>query len=557
MAQLKPSYSSGETLDERVILNQPKAANTGELAGESQTAYDRVPYPNYVHSQTHPNRLAAIAALFGMKAAPVDRCRILELGCGQGANLIPIANAFPETGCVGIDLSSLQIGQGNEVVDAVGLSNIELKALSILDLPEDLGEFDYIICHGVYSWVPAEVRDKILAICKQHLSPNGVAIISYNTFPGWHQRRMIRDMMRFHTKAFEEPKKRVEQARAFLTLMTKAIPAESAYGKSLHEEFRALSGADDSYLFHEQLEDINEPQYFHQFAASLEQHGLQYLNEVNLNNLSLDGYPPEVAKVLADMPLTEREQYVDFLVRRTFRQSIICRDDVVLDRTKLNQNIDDLFLACPAVTDPESGPIDLTPGTQVSFVGLRQTKITVNDPTCKAALGLLAKAWPQPIKFTDLDVASRKAVAGNGIVLSNRDSMQQDSARLAQHMLRSLIAGAVSVQVATNTFTVAVADRPTACPLARAQTQFGNRVATRLFQTTNLNPLNQFLVGQLDGNRTHDQLLDLLVGFVEESEFVMQHQGQPVTETQAIRELIGQQLKPNLEILARKGLLVK
>ena len=168
-----------------------------------------------------------------------------------------------------------------------------------------------------------------------------------------------------------------------------------------------------------------------------------------------------------------------------------------------------------------------------------------------------AKAWPQPIKFTDLDVASRKAVAGNGIVLSNRDSMQQDSARLAQHMLRSLIAGAVSVQVATNTFTVAVADRPTACPLARAQTQFGNRVATRLFQTTNLNPLNQFLVGQLDGNRTHDQLLDLLVGFVEESEFVMQHQGQPVTETQAIRELIGQQLKPNLEILARKGLLVK
>ena len=521
------------------------------------TSYDQVPYPNYVHSQTHPDRLAAVATLFGMKPAPVDRCRVLELGCGQGANLIPIANAYPNAECLGIDLSSIQIDQGNEVVNAVGLKNVTLQALSILDLPADAGQFDYIICHGVFSWVPAEVREKILSICKQHLTPNGVAIISYNTFPGWHQRRMIRDMMGFHTKRFDEPKKRVEQARAFLAFMTKAIPAESAYGQSLHEEAKQLSGTDDSYIFHEQLEDINEPLYFHQFAASLEQHGLQYLNEVQLDNLNLGSYPAEVAKALADMTLTEREQYVDFLVRRTFRQSIICRDDVTLDRSKLNDHLTDLYLSCPAARDPKAGPLDLSPGTHAEFVGLNSLKITVNDPICKSALALLGQAWPQRIKFSDLELAARKAMSGDGIVLSNRDAIEQESQRLAVHMLRSLIAGAVAVHAVEQNFTTSISATPKACPLAREQAQKGPRVTTRLNGSLGLDAMSSFLLTQLDGQRTRAELLELLVKFVDESDFVMQHEGQPVQETKAINSLINQKLDATLERMGQQALLIE
>ena len=169
------------------------------------TSYDNVLYPSYTHPQTHPDRLATLATLFGLRPAPVATSRMLELACGQGGNLIPLAVSYPDSHCVGVDLSQRQIDSGQAVIEALGLTNIDLRPQSILDFPVDSGPFDYIIAHGVYSWVPEPVRDKILQICRDHLAPQGVAIVSYNTFPGWHQRRMIRDMMLFHetlTSAF-------------------------------------------------------------------------------------------------------------------------------------------------------------------------------------------------------------------------------------------------------------------------------------------------------------------------------------------------------------------
>ena len=158
----------------------------------TQSSYDQVPYPSYVHAQTHPDRLASIAVLFGITPAQVESARVLELACGQGGNLIPIACSFPKSTCLGIDLSEKQIASGREIIDRLGLPNIELQAESILDFRKEAGTFDYIIAHGVFSWVPGRVRDKILAICGQNLSPRGIAYVNYNTFPGWHRLRESR-----------------------------------------------------------------------------------------------------------------------------------------------------------------------------------------------------------------------------------------------------------------------------------------------------------------------------------------------------------------------------
>ncbi len=179
-------------------------------------SYDDVLYPSLTHLQTHPDRLATLAALFEMQPAPVPTSRILELATGQGGNLIPLAVSYPNSHCFGVDLSQRQIESGQAVIDSLGLKNINLRTQSILDFPADAGKFDYINAHGVYSWVPEPVRDKILQICRDHPAPHGVAIVSDNTFPGWHQRRIIRDMMLFHTKRFTEPAKRIEQAKTFL-----------------------------------------------------------------------------------------------------------------------------------------------------------------------------------------------------------------------------------------------------------------------------------------------------------------------------------------------------
>src|SRR6267142_1438469 len=159
-----------------------------------RTSYDEVPYDSKAFSETHPDRLATVATLFGMQPADVEHCRVLELGCADGSNLIPMAVGLPESAFAGIDLSPRQVGDGQATIATLGLKNVTLRVGSILDVGADEGIFDYIVCHGVYSWVPPEVQNRILTICNRNLAPNGVAYVSYNTYPGWHVRGMVRDL---------------------------------------------------------------------------------------------------------------------------------------------------------------------------------------------------------------------------------------------------------------------------------------------------------------------------------------------------------------------------
>jgi len=188
-----------------------------------QTAYDDLPYPGGPFAQTHPDHLATIATLFGIAPPSVEGCRVLELGCGDGGNLIPIAFALPKSSFTGIDLSGSAINRGQKLIEAVGLGNIRLQQLDVMDLTAQFGEFDYIIVHGLYSWVPPHVREQILNICKSHLAPNGIAFISYNAFPGCHLRNMLREMMLFHVRGFESAEERVNQAVALVRFVADAL----------------------------------------------------------------------------------------------------------------------------------------------------------------------------------------------------------------------------------------------------------------------------------------------------------------------------------------------
>ena len=180
---------------------------------------------------------------------------------------------FPDSHIVGVDLSARQIADGTKAVEELGLQNIELKHASITDVDESYGQFDYIICHGVYSWVPAAVQDKILDIIAKQMSPNGVAYISYNTYPGWHMRGMIRDMMRYHSGRFNTPQLRTQQARALLDFLSQSVKQDgSAYSLLLKQELETLKHQADHYLYHEHLEENNEPLYFHQFASRAQTH---------------------------------------------------------------------------------------------------------------------------------------------------------------------------------------------------------------------------------------------------------------------------------------------
>ena len=300
---------------------------TEDLASPARTSNDEFPYTSHSFPQSHPDRLATVAALLGLKTAPVAHCRVLELGSASGGNLIPMALTLPKSQFIGLDLSARQVEDGRKVIDSLGLTNVELRHMSILDVGPELGQFDYIICHGVYSWVPDTVRDKILAVCSTNLTPEGIAYVSYNTYPGWHMRGMIRDMMKYHAQKFDDAKRKVSQARALINFLAESVPdQEGPYGALLKRELKHMREKADYYLLHDHLEEVNDPIYFHQFVQAASQHGLAYVGEAAMETMATNTFPAKVEASLdrVSRDRVQREQYMDFLRNRTFRQTLLC-----------------------------------------------------------------------------------------------------------------------------------------------------------------------------------------------------------------------------------------
>ena len=360
-------------------------------ASSSQNPYDQVPYSSYPYAQSHPIFNAAIGKLFGLNPTPLSSARVLELGCAAGGNLLPIASYYPGSQCLGIDFSAKQIEEGQRYVADSGLTNIELRQMNILDFSSSEGTFDYIICHGVFSWIPAEVQKKILAICAEQLSPQGIAYISYNVYPGWHLRGIIRDLMNFHTRKFTEPNDRAGHARAMLDFLSKQIPEENnPYGMLLRREAALLEGKADSYLLHEHLEVNNHPLYFHEFAQLFTTAGLKFLSETDWGGNSLDQYGVQAAKVIQQHSQSriDFEQYCDYFRNRTFRQTLLCRADAEISDVPQVEQVLQLALAGPIKVEGES---KLDPQAETTFQS-PHGKLTTKAPTSKLPCKKLVNA---------------------------------------------------------------------------------------------------------------------------------------------------------------------
>jgi SAM-dependent methyltransferase len=180
--------------------------------------YDTTPYNSVSYPPSAPGHLAAVAYLFGLETPDVSNARVLEIGCAAGGNVIPYTAAHPRAHIVGIDLSPAQIDQGRLTVQALDLDNVELLAGDIAQMDlGPLGQFDYVIAHGVYSWVPAEVQDGLLSAVRTLLAPDGVAYMSYNVYPGWKSKEIARDAMLLASGASATPEARRATPAAWST----------------------------------------------------------------------------------------------------------------------------------------------------------------------------------------------------------------------------------------------------------------------------------------------------------------------------------------------------
>ena len=162
----------------------------------------------------------------------------------------------------------------------MGLTNIVLRCHDIMQIGSEFGSFDYIIAHGVYSWVPDAVREKMLSIFRENLSPHGIAFVSYNCYPGCHSRDIARQIMRYHVRDVDRSacSARCRAARV-LRFLAEASAEDTIYGFELRNQLDRINGIDDRVLFHDDLSDVASPFYLHQVVEAAPRHGLQYLSD--------------------------------------------------------------------------------------------------------------------------------------------------------------------------------------------------------------------------------------------------------------------------------------
>jgi SAM-dependent methyltransferase len=516
-----------------------------ESAAPAVSSYDVIPYSVSAFPQTHPDRLATIATLFGMHPASPDRCRVLELGCARGGNIIPMGLAHRESEFVGIDLSTRQIDEARAVVRELGLTNVHCKDISITDVGSDFGTFDYILCHGVYSWVPPAVQEAILLICQRHLAPHGVAYISYNALPGWHARGAIREMMWYHTARFTEPADRLQAARGLLGFLLKSMPShDGGYSALVRQELLVLAQTPDTYLLHEHLEEFNEPLYFHQFMERAGGRQLQYLGEAQVSTMMPSRFGEETETTLRQISpdLLHMEQYMDFLRNRMFRQTLLVHADVKLDYALRADQAMGLFVAS-RVKPPAD--CDITSHLPQDFQGEGELKLTTQDPLMKAAMMVLAQKSPLPISFDELLAAARFKL---GDALPPSPDPARERSELAIRLLNCYTLGLIELSLTPPRFVREVSEYPRASPYARLRARQDGKAVNMRLEAVQLTPSLRKLIDFLDGEHDRTSLVDIVKSWLDK---------QPAAEQEdAPEELAAAFVDRALEGLARLALLV-
>lgn len=515
-------------------------------------AYDEVPYTSYPYPRTHPDRLCTLGRLFGMTPADPEHCRILELGCGAGGNIIPMAEQLPRSELVGIDLSARQIADARAMAGEVGLPNLRLVEGSILDVDETWGTFDYVICHGVYSWVPPEVQRHILEILGRNLRPQGIGYVSYNVYPGWHMREMVRHMMRYHARQFDAPRQRIEQARALLDFLAASVRnPQGAYGQLLRAEIDLLQRTGDDYLYHEHLEDANVPVYFHEFVERLEQHQLQYLCETDLHTMLSREMSPEATETLGRITrdLVGMEQYMDFVRNRQFRATLVCHRAVELERHLRPSVLEGLRVEFG--TKP-AAPVDLSPGVVVELETLEGLVVRSSTPLTKAALVVLRNLWPRSLPFDQLFRRASDLLREGGLPLPPEPDGRH---RLGSDLLECLVGGGLQVHTFEPPMATTVGPRPRV-PRSVAVGAHRGFATSQRHARVDLDATAVRIVQLLDGTRDHGAIAAALVEQAQRGTFPIERDGQPVTDPSTLREVVESRLASTLQSLASFGVLV-
>jgi len=470
-------------------------------------AYDELPYTSSPMPYAQPQHLATLGTLFGMNPPPVATSRVLELGCNDGKNIIATAYSLPQAECWGVDMSAEHIAAAQQVVDGIGLQNVTLKQLNILQLNDSIGKFDYIIAHGIYSWVSRAEQDKILQLCKNLLTASGIAYVSYSTRPGWDKRTAIRDMLTYYTSIFDSAEHRVEYMQQLLTSLHQATAdGHDAYTQLLQQELQELSNLPRPDLFYESLHASHEPLYFHQFIARAKTYELDYLGDAFFHTMLPSNLPPATARAVYAFPdnVLQQEQMMDFLRNRAMRHTLLCHAGTpTLNRSP---SVDWVSQFCYTSSLNFTG----VEGKNHIFEN-RKAKLVSENPIIQATFHALHEYYPQAMSFA--------ALVERAAVLLQKSLNDDEKHTMSNALLRCYSQGIIEWHISPPALVIQVSDFPKASQLARWEIQYSNQITNlRCEWVTVEDIIGIRLLPHLDGSRNRSALLEIFKQWIANGE---------------------------------------
>ncbi len=522
-----------------MTLSSADANDLEATIARTALKYDLLPYESKPFAQSQPARLGGLARLFALDAAPMDGARVLELGCASGGNIIPHAARYPGAKFVGIDLARTQVAAGRSRIAKLGLTNIEILCQSFTEIDDELGEFDYIICHGVFSWVPEAVQDAIFRVIAARLSPVGVACVSYNVLPGWRMMQPLRDAFLLQVPDSVDSLGRVAKARELLGFLKDATPDKGPYGDMLRAWADRLNTLPDDYIAHEFLEETNAPSTVRDFTNGAARHGLAYLGECELSSMILDNYGAAVAdqvRARSSNDLVETEQYLDLLSGRTFRQSLLVSQARMagVSRALSPERVGDLHFLPPGGLK-----VERKDGQAIATDAAGRTLTSGSAAVGDALETLVAR---QPASSTIDDCVPAKA----------KDAREQ----VADAFYRMVIAGMLTILSEPVPACTTVSEKPRALALARNDAAGGASFTTNSrHETVALDAASQVLLPALDGKQDAAALIKVLVTQAKAGRLTFSRDGQPITDPTALAAIAEEYLPQVLNGIAAAGLL--
>ena len=289
-------------------------------------------YTDQFFRELSPAWLNYVAALNGAAPRPLDGAFVyLELGCGFGASTVVNAGAFPRAEFHGCDLIPAHIEGGRQHAAALGVTNVTFHEADFDHLlARGLPACDFIVLHGVYSWVDAEARDAVRRVVRALLQPGGIVYVSYNCLPGWASEAPLRKLLvELSMPGSDDTAQRTAAALASLTAFSRARPRYFKANPSAVTAIEAYNKRDTQYVVHEFMNAAWQPFYSVDIADELGDIGLRYVGSATLAEnhpaLVLDA---ESAKAIAALE-TDRQRQVatDFATNQRFRRDVFVRGD--------------------------------------------------------------------------------------------------------------------------------------------------------------------------------------------------------------------------------------